>query len=313
MTFRVLVTAPYFIPVLDKFRPTFEANGITTLVPDVEERMSEDQLLKVVHDIDGTICGDDAYTDRVLERAPRLRVISKWGTGIDSIDSTACRRRGVTVCNTPNAFTMPVADSAVGYLLEFVRRLREQTELMRAGQWYKLPLRSLSECTVGIVGLGDIGREVAKRLSAFGPRILGTDPRRPPEEFVRTVGMEMVGFETLLGESDFVTLHCDLNPTSDHLMNRSALARMRPGSFLINTARGRLVEEPALIDALRSGALGGAALDVFENEPLALDSPLRKMPNVFLASHNSNSSPRAWEHVHARTVENLLKCLLGKP
>src|SRR5258707_8816278 len=146
MTYRVLITAPYFIPVLDRFRATFDAHHITTVVPEVQERMSEEQLLRVVHDIDGTICGDDAYTERVLARAPRLRVISKWGTGIDSIDSDACRRRGVAVCNTPNAFTIPVADSALGYMLLFVRKLQEQTELMRGGEWHQTPLASLAEC-----------------------------------------------------------------------------------------------------------------------------------------------------------------------
>jgi D-3-phosphoglycerate dehydrogenase len=312
MTHRVLVTAPYFIPVLDRFRATFDAHGITTVVPDVKERMSEDQLLRVVHDIDGTICGDDAYTERVLAKAPKLRVISKWGTGIDSIDSAACQRRGIAVCRTPNAFTIPVADTTLGYLLMFVRKLQEQTESMRAGEWHKTPLRSVGECTVGIIGLGDIGREVAKRVAVFGAPILGCDPKAPPPELVRSAGIEMVDKETLLRRSDVVTLHCDLNPTSHRIMDRAAFAKMRPGAFLINTARGKLVEETALIDALQRRTLGGAALDVFEDEPLPLDSPLRTMHNVFLASHNSNSSPRAWEHVHTRTVNNLIEWLSKK-
>lgn len=312
MRYRVLVTAPYFIPVLDRFRATFDAHGITTIVPEVQERMSEEQLLRVVHDIDGTICGDDAYTERVLAQAPRLRVISKWGTGIDSIDSAACRQRGIAVCRTPNAFTIPVADTTLGYLLLFVRKLQEQTESMRAGEWHKAPLRTVGECTVGIIGLGDIGCEVAKRIAVFGAPILGCDPKAPPPELVRSAGIEMVNKETLLRKSDVVTLHCDLNTTSYRIIDGAALALMRPGAFLINTARGKLIEEAALIDALQKGPIAGAAMDVFEDEPLPLDSPLRKMRNVFLASHNSNSSPRAWEHVHTRTVNNLIEWLSKK-
>lgn len=309
MSYRVLVTAPYFIPIVERFRATFDQHGITTIVPDVEERMSEAQLLRVVHDIDGTICGDDAYTERVLDKAPRLRVISKWGTGIDSIDSAACAKRGIMVGRTPNAFTIPVADTTLGYLLMFVRRLQEQTESMRSGVWHKLPLRSVGECTVGIIGLGDIGREVARRVSVFGATILGCDPKEPPPAVLQDYGITMVDKSTLLSNSDVVTLHCDLNPSSYHIMDRTAFASVRRGAFLINTARGKLVEEPALIEALQSGALAGAGLDVFEDEPLPADSPLRRMNNVQIASHNSNSSPRAWEHVHERTIANLIEGL----
>lgn len=309
MKYRVLVTAPYFLPVVERFRRQFESLEIEPLVPAVHERLSESELLPLVHDIDGTICGDDEYSEVVLAQASRLRVISKWGTGIDSIDQDACRRRGVVVCNTPNAFTTPVADNTLGYVLLLVRRLQTQADEMRRGQWRKIPVRSVAECTIGLIGMGNIGREVAKRLASFGGRLLGTDPVPPPTDVLRATGLEVVDLVRLLHESDIVTLHCDLNPTSFQILNRAAIAQMRPGACVINTARGRLIEEAALVDALLEGRLAGAALDVFETEPLAVESPLRTMANVFLASHNANSSPRAWEHVHTQTVDNLVRHL----
>ena len=311
MTRRILVSAPYFLPVVDRFRPRFAAAGFDLVVAPVIERLAESDLLPLVGDIDGTICGDDEYTDRVLAQAPRLRVISKWGTGIDSIDLQACARRGVTVCNTPNAFTIPVADNTLGYVLMFVRQLHTQADAMRAGHWGKSALRSVGETTVGIVGLGNIGREVARRLVPFGARLIGTDPVAPPVEFVEATGIGVVDYPAVLRDSDIVTLHCNLNPSSFHIMNAHAIEQMRPGAFVINTARGRLVDQSALTAALISGRLSGAALDVFEHEPLPVDDPLRRMPNVLLASHNSNSSSRAWEHVHERTVANLLASLDG--
>lgn len=304
MNRRILISAPYFQPVADRFRSEFEKHGLTMVIPHVNERLSEDNLLSLVGDIEGTICGDDAYTDRVLQNAPRLRVISKWGTGIDSIDRESAQRRGVAVCNTPNAFSEPVADTTVGYLLSFARNLHAMTTDMRAGKWAKTPGRSLRESTVGLIGIGNIGQAVARRLSGFGARVLACDPVTPTD-----FNGEMTDLNRLLAESHFVSLHCDLNPSSSHIINAATLEAMKPEAVLINTARGRLVDEQALVQALLSGKIAGAALDVFEVEPLPADSPLLRMPNVLLASHNSNSSPAAWERVHRNTVDNLFRHL----
>lgn len=306
---KVLVTAPYMQPVIERFRPLFAERGITLVVPLVHERMEEAQLLPLVADVDGVICGDDRFTERVLLAAPRLRVLAKWGTGIDSIDRAACARLGIAVRNTPNAFSEPVADTTLGYMLCFARRLPWMDRAMRDGAWQKLPGFALRERTLGIVGLGNVGRAVARRAAAFGMRVLAADPARPPAELVDALGVELVDQTTLLRESDFVSLHCDLNPSSHHLIDAAALALMRPDAVLINTARGPVVDEAALVAVLRAGQIGGAALDVFEQEPLPADSPLLHMENVMLAPHNSNSSPEAWERVHRNTVERLLEVL----
>lgn len=306
----VLLTAPYLIPFLDRFKPVFAKYGLELIVPDVEERMEETDLLKYAGQFDGTICGDDRYTARVIEAcSPRLKIISKWGTGVDSIDASACSRFNVILTRTQNAFTTPVSDSVLGYMLAFARRGPWLDAAMKRGKWEKIPGKTLSECTLGIIGIGNIGKAVTRRAKAFGMKVLGTDIVEIDHVFISESGIEMTNLETLLSNSDFVSVNCDLNSTSHHLINSKTLAQMKSTAVLINTARGPLVDENALVAALNSGQIGGAALDVFEFEPLPIDSPLLKMDNVMLAPHNSNSSPTAWERIHWNTIRNLLEGL----
>ncbi|PWB50264.1 MAG: dihydrofolate reductase [Anaerolineales bacterium] len=308
--FTILVTAPYLIPILPRFRPLLEDRGLQLIVPKVHERLSEAELLAFAGQFDGTICGDDKYTSRVLEAcAPRLKVISKWGTGIDSIDRQAAEQLGIRVCNTPNAFTLPVADTVLGYILTFARHFPWMDRAIKAGQWEKIPGYSLSERTLGVVGVGKIGKAVIRRARAFGMRILANDIIPIDSVFLNKNEVEMTSLPDLLSQADFVSLNCDLNPTSYHLINAQTLTHINPSAVLINTSRGPVIDEPALIEALRSGKLAGAALDVYEVEPLPSDSPLTKMDNVLLGSHNSNSSPKAWEKVHQNTIDNLLEGL----
>ena len=306
MTHQILFTAPYMIPVVDQFRPIFDAHDVELILPNVLERMEEIDLLFYAGKFDGTICGDDRYTERVIQACvPRLKIISKWGTGIDSIDADACSRYGVRLCRTPNAFTSPVADSVLGYILAFSRHQPWMDKEMKSGKWEKIPGKSLSECSLGIIGLGNIGKAVTRRARAFGMKVYGTDILDIDHVFVTETGIEMTSLDSLLAKSDFISVNCDLNPTSYHLINHDTLALVKPNAVLINTARGPIVEEKALVEALQAKRLAGAALDVFEFEPLPLASPLMNMDNVLLAPHNSNSSPAAWERVHWNTIRNL--------
>ncbi len=307
MTQTILLTAPYMLPFQKRFQPVFDHYGLEVIVPPVQERMEEADLLRYAGQFDGTICGDDRYTPRVLEAcAPRLKVISKWGTGIDSIHQETCARLGIRIGRTPNAFTLPVADTVLGYILAFARRQPWMDAAMKRGEWEKIPGRSLSECTLGIIGVGNIGKAVARRARAFGMTVLGNDIVEVDHVFVAETGIRMVTLDELLVRADFISINADLNPTSYHLINAETLAGVKKGAVLINTARGPIVHETALVEALQRGHLGGAALDVFEFEPLPADSPLRGMDNVMLAPHNANSSPAAWERVHWNTIRNLL-------
>ncbi len=310
MRAQVLISAPYLIPVFSRFAPEFDAAGVRPVIAEVRERLPESELRKFAGTIDGAVCGDDRFSAAVLEACtPRLKVISKWGSGIDSIDREAAARFGIRVFHTPGAFTDAVADTVLGYVLDFARQLPWLDRQMKSGRWGKLPGRALHECTLGVVGVGRIGRAVLRRARAFGMKLLGHDIVEADRGFLDEVGAEMTSLEELLERADFVSLNCDLNPTSRGLIDRRAVARMKRSAVLINTARGPIVDEKALVEALRDGRLAGAALDVFEEEPLPMDSPLRQMDNVLLAPHNANSSPSAWERVHRATLANLFQGL----
>lgn len=306
----VLMSAPYMIPFLDRFRPVFQNYEIELLLTDVKERLSESELLHLAGQFEGAICGDDRFTARVIEAcAPRLKVISKWGTGIDSINQAAAAKYGIQVRRTPNAFTVPVSDSVLGYILAFARRQPWMDRYMKERLWEKIPGRALSECSLGVIGVGNIGKAVIRKARAFGMRCYGNDIIEIDPDFISENDVEMTSLEEMISKVDFISVNCDLNPGSFHLINSERLSGCKPGCILINTARGPIVDEAALIEALESGILAGAGLDVFEVEPLPDTSPLIKMEQVMLAPHNSNSSPAAWEKVHWNTIRNLLEGL----
>jgi D-3-phosphoglycerate dehydrogenase / 2-oxoglutarate reductase len=306
MTFRVLISAPYFLPEIDRFQTFFDQNNIEPVIAPVEERLEEAELLELISDIDGIVCGDDRLTARVFDAGPRLKVISKWGTGIDSIDIAAAAERSIVVCRTPGAFTEPVADTVLGYILCFARNLPFMDTAMKQGTWKKIPGRAMNESTVGVIGVGAIGCAVLRRAAPFGARLLGYDPADIDPETIAGVGVETTSLDDLLARSDFVSINCDLNESSFHLMNAETFALMQSHAIIVNAARGPVIDEKDLVSALQSGGIAGAAMDVFEDEPLPADSPLREMDNVLIAPHNSNSSRMAWERVHLNTLNQLV-------
>jgi D-3-phosphoglycerate dehydrogenase / 2-oxoglutarate reductase len=309
MKTKVLVSAPYLQPVIGRFKGIFRKNNIELVVPRVKERLKEKELLKIVPEISGVICGDDEFTKRVLKSASNLKVISKWGTGIDSIDLRACKKRSIIVCRTPAAFTDPVADTVMACMLSFARKVPQIDKDMKRGKWHKTTCISLKECSLGVIGVGNIGKAIVTRAVSFGMKVMGNDIVNMPKKFVARTGIKMVSKRQLLKKSDFISLNCDLNPTSLRLIGRKELAMMKKEAYVINTARGPIIDEGALIKALKQKKIAGAVLDVFETEPLPKNSPLRSMENVILAPHNANSSPRCWEKVHVNTINNLLKNL----
>jgi D-3-phosphoglycerate dehydrogenase len=304
---KVLITAPYMYRDSErsKVEEMLKAHEFDTTFHPVLERMDEADLLKVISDYHGVICGDDQFNTRVLNEARNLKTIVKWGTGIDSIDVVEANKRGISVYRSENAFTYPVADTTLSYILAFCRSMPANDSLMKNGQWDKPQGFSLFEKTVGIVGFGDIGKAVAKRLKAFDCKILVNDIVAIDESIEREYGVKAVSFDELIAQSDFITMHTDLNPTSSYLLNQNSFNKMTKKPFIINTSRGGVINEADLVTALNLGLVSGAALDVYEVEPLPVDSPLRTMKNTILASHNSNSSPTCWMKVHENSIRML--------
>ena len=236
--YTVLLSAPYMLPFMERFEPVLAHYGVKLLAADVEERLEEEGLIAYAGQFDGAICGDDRFTPKVIDAClPRLKVISKWGTGIDSIDKGYANQKGVMVGNTPNAFTKPVADSVMGYILSFARRQPAMDRAMKAGEWKKISGRSLSECILGVIGVGNIGKAVIRLAHAFSMEILGNDIVEIPEDFVKEYDVEMTSLEDLLGRADFVSVNCTLNPTSEHLINASSRTKGASSSLVSHCPR----------------------------------------------------------------------------
>ena len=303
---RVLITCPQMLRHADEYRTRLAAVGIDADTPDVVQQLSEDELVAIIDRYDGAIAGDDPYTARVFEHATRLRIVSKWGVGVDNIDLEAAEARGIRVSNTPGAFGDEVADVIVGYLVLLARQLHRTDARAKAGEWPKIRGFSLAGKTLGVIGLGAIGRGVVRRALAMDMRVLGQDVDPAAEQRSALLGTEIVTIPELLRQADVVSLSCPLTPASRHLLDAVALGTMKPGSYLINASRGGLVDEPALIEALASGHLAGAALDVFEVEPLPAGSPLRDFENVILGAHNASNTEEASQRVNELALENLL-------
>lgn len=257
------------------------------------DKISRDILLSY-KGIEGIICGDEPYTEEVLKALwPELRVISRAGNGWDNIDHDAAARLGISVLRQENAYAGAVADSTMAMILALARRLISLNNSMHNGKWKRerYPGVSLQEVTIGIVGYGSIGKEVYRRARVFGGKVI---VHRPLTEDPRSWDLS-----SLLQVSDFITLHVKLTPETRHMIGVRELALMKPTAYIINTARGGIVDTGALVDALQRKKIAGAALDVFEEEPLPINHVLRTMDNVILTPHNSYWSPR-----ERRTVVN---------
>lgn len=248
------------------------------------------------------------FTGAVLRGAPRLRLVSIWGTGTDNVDLEAARRLGVTVTNTPGVSATAIAEHALALLFAVARRLPRLDAATRRGDWARGDMMLLRGKTLGIVGLGAVGREFARLGAAVGMRVIAWTMHPDPG-----LGIELVALEELLGRADVVSLHLRLSAESRGLIGRAELARMKPGAILINTARGGLIDEGALCQALAGGRLLGAGLDVFELEPLPEGHPLTRLENVVLTPHSAGIAPEVVAAGLDLAVENVRRFLEGSP
>jgi D-3-phosphoglycerate dehydrogenase len=301
----VLVTCRQMQEELPRHRERIEKLGFEVLAPDLGHRQqfTGAELLEYRSRLVGIIAGDDELDRGFFEGSTKLKTVIRWGIGMDSVDQEAARQCGVTVRNTPGVFGHEVADSAFGYILNLARHFFEIDAAIRRGEWPKFEGLTLHGSRLGVVGLGSIGREIVARGRGFGMDVAAFDPlvENPPAE------VSMVELDELLSTSRFTVLACPLTPTTRHLINASRLALMPRDSYLVNVARGPVVREPDLIEALRNGAIAGAALDVFEVEPLPTDSELRSFPNVILGAHNGSNTREGVARASAKAVDFLVE------
>ena len=259
--------------------------GFEAVVVDRRLNLSvEDNLILALRDADACIAGSEPFTARVIASCPKLRVIARTGVGFDAVNLPACDQARIVVATTPGVNHHAVAEHTIAMLMTLARNLPQRDREVRQGIWEKIPLPRVMGRTLGLVGLGRIGRAVATRARGLGLNVLAFDPF-PNREFAEQWQIELTPLDELLSRSDFVSLHMPIDQSSRHLINADSLGRMKRGSILINTARGPLIDEVALCDALKSGHLRAAGLDVFEKEPLPLDSPLLKLDNVLTCGH----------------------------
>lgn len=273
--------------------------------------LSSAEVKRLLPGVHGYIAGLDVIDREALESADCLQVIARYGVGVDSVDLNAAKEKNIVVTNTPGANSVSVAELALGLMLMLARQLSEAVAASRRGQFPRLIGASLEGKTVGIIGLGSIGKQVARRLGGFDCRLLAYEPY-PDRAFAEAHRVELVELDTLLRDSHFVSLHLPLLPETRGMVNAEFLAKMKKGAYLINTARGELIDEAALLEALKSGQLKGAALDAFAEEPPKPDHPLLALPQVIATPHLGAQADGATNAMGWMSLEECLRVLRGE-
>ncbi|CUH51520.1 phosphoglycerate dehydrogenase [Shimia marina] len=286
----VLVTCPPMLGQIDLFYDYAAERGLKLHPAQVTQILSEDELCEQLPNYDGWIIGDDPATRRVFETAQkgRLSAAVKWGIGVDNVDFEACKDLGIPIINTPMMFGSEVADVAVGFVIGLARELFLIDRGVRAGNWPKPAGISLINRRVGVIGLGDIGRNVATRLQALGMTVVAYDPGVEGDAGIP--GLERAAWPEAVEDLDFLVFTCALNKHNFHMLDADVLSKCKAGVRVVNVARGPLIDEAALVSALQSGHVHSAALDVFEVEPLPMDSPIRGMERCILGTHNGSNT-----------------------
>lgn len=306
---RVLIT-PQFLARGDAVDRFLRASGCETVYWPYDGSRQTSDLIAALRDVDAAIIASDRITAEVMDGAPQLRVLARPGVGYDSIDVDAATERRIAVCNVPGVNQSAVAELTIGLMLLCARRIPQNLADVQQGEWRRLEGRELRGATLGIIGLGAIGKALASLAAAFGMTVIAYDPT-PDMAFAADHGISCVPLERLLSESDFVSVHVFLDDRNRGWINRSKLALMKPTAYLINTARGPVIDETDLYEGLQHGTIAGAALDVTETEPLPADSPLRSLDNVYITPHLGGVTTQARERSGIGAARNVVCALQG--
>ena len=307
---KVLVTPRSFGSSDASLKTELEAAVDEVIYNPVGRPMRVDELVEIAADIDGWIAGLDHIEAEVIAAASRLRVIARYGVGLDRVDLDAATRRGIIVTNTPGANAASVAELAIGLILALARQIPRADRATKQGDWPRINGVGLQGKTVGLIGLGAIGSAVVQRLGGFGCKILATDPYISID--YAQDDARLVPLSTLLSKSDFISLHVPALPSTIGMVDAAFLAKIKPGAFLVNTARGELIDEKALYQALNNGHLRGAALDCLGQEPPCPDNPLLELPQVIVTPHTGAHTDEAVDAMGRMALQACLAVLDGK-
>lgn len=308
--FRILVTATSFGINDPTLRSYLEDCVGEVVYNPTEKPLSSNHLANLLPGIDGLIAGLDVLDENALRSADCLKVISRYGVGVDNVDLDACRFRNIAVTNTPGANSASVAELAIGLMLCLLRKIPKAVSSTRAGEWPRISGLSIEGKTVGIVGFGAIGKALARLLVGFNCRILACD-LMPDLELAGQLGVQILPLDQLLSESHIISLHLPLSPNTRQMVDRDFLAKIKPGSFLLNLARGEIIDEDALYESLHSGHLAGAALDAFSQEPPDPNNPIFSMENVLITPHAGAHTDSAINAMGWMSLKDCLAVLSG--
>jgi D-3-phosphoglycerate dehydrogenase len=308
---RVLVTPTSYGRNDPQLKTLLESSVHEVIYNPFDRPLRAAELMKLVKEIDGYIAGLDEIDESVIRTAPRLRVIARYGVGVDRVDLQAATRRKIAVTNTPGANAVAVSELTVAFMLALARQLCVINEITRRGGWPRAEGLGLFGKNIGLLGFGAVGKEVAARIRGFGCHLLAYDPL-VQTSLGREWGVEIIPLDELLSRSDFVSLHVPLSSATQGLVDRRFIGKMKPGAYLINTARGELVDETALAEAIRRGHLRGAALDCFRQEPPEIAHPLFSLPQVIVTAHIGAHTDEAMNRMGWMALEDCLAVLRGE-
>lgn len=303
---KVLVTCPPMLRLIDEFRPVFAEKNIELLAPNVVQTLSVPELLELVPTVDGWIIGDDPANDEVFTAGKngQLKAAVKWGVGVDNVDFKACERLGIPISNTPMMFGEEVGGLAAHYVVALARQSFLIDRGVRAGEWPKPAGISLQGRTVALIGFGDIGRSTARMLHGFRLNVNVYDPfAKKTEEDEKNYNF--LEWSQNLGDADFVVVTCALTPSTRHMINAETLSQMKDDVRIVNVSRGPVIDENALLQSLKNGKVHSAALDVFETEPLPMDSELRNFERCIFGTHNGSNTVDGVRRASERAMELL--------
>lgn len=310
MTHKILITPRTFGTIDSEPIKLLQNQGYDLVINPFGRLLTEQEMIDLIADVDGIIVGLDPLNARVIKAARKLKIISKYGVGVDNIAVDCATEQKIMVTNTPGANSLAVAELTMGLILDVARQISFSDRRLRQNQWGKYHGFELKDKTLGLIGTGQIGKEVAVRAKGFGMKLVGHD-LRPDYEWARAVDAVYMSLDELLSSADIISLHLPLADDTYHLISKREFALMKSSAILINTARGGIVDEEALLEALQSKEIAGAGLDVYENEP-PLDSPLQSLDNVVLTSHIGAHTFEAISRMGRMAAENVAAGLSGK-